>query len=399
MLHSLMLVPGPVNISLRVHEALVRPVLSPLQHEYRHLRQRLELALLACYNFTPEQWCVIPLAAPTQLAVEVVLQHLNTVSAAELLAAQDSTGVTSPQQPQAQQKASLAIVSLDPSAQRWQVAAHMLGIPLECLDCCAMPASQLAQNLASWLAVHPEIRHVVLPHVTSDRAEILPVADLVPVLKQARVGLILDASLSFAVEEISPDWPLSAIVCRSDTGLHSTPGLSMLIVRRQLLDHVLTAETLARDDSMKQLCTSASLSSWCDPGPDQSVPSQLLQACLSACLEHHEQGGWMARRRRYQRLHEALTRVMKRYGVIVSESPRGYLSASSLRAYCLPELLSPKQFAQQLLGQGFILDPTAHPDEDCVLVSLMGDMDELVMTRLHHAVEDILHPISVHVGA
>lgn len=399
MLHSLMLVPGPVNISLRVHEALVRPVLSPMQHEYRQLRQRLELALLACYNFTPEQWCAIPLAAPTQLAVEALLQHLNTASAAELLAEQDLADVATPLCSQAQQKASLAVVSLDPSAQRWQAAAHMLGIPLECLDCCAMPASQLVQGLASWLAAHPEIRHVVLPHVTSDRAEILPVADLAPVLKQARVGLILDASLSFAVEEISSDWPLSAILCRSDTGLHSASGLSMLILRRQLLDHATTVDAVAPGSSMKQRCTSASLGSWCDPAPDQSVPSQLLEACLSACLEHHEQGGWMARRRRYQRQHEALTRVMKRYGVIVAESPRGYSGASSLRTYCLPELLSPKQFAQQLLGQGFILDPTAHPDNDCVLVSLMGDMDELVMTRLHHAVEDILHPISVHVGA
>ena len=86
--------------------------------------------------------------------------------------------------------------------------------------------------------------------------------------------------------------------------------------------------------------------------------------------------------------------LLKRYGVEATSSEKAF---PGVQRYQLPDLMPKKRLAEELLRQGFIIDTKLTQEEHQVVIALMGDMDELPLARLHQALEDILHPISVNI--
>jgi aspartate aminotransferase-like enzyme len=72
----ILLNPGPVNLSDRVRQALLRPDLCHREAEFSALQQAIRAKLLAIYDLDPGRWAAVLLSGSGTAAIEAMLTTL-----------------------------------------------------------------------------------------------------------------------------------------------------------------------------------------------------------------------------------------------------------------------------------------------------------------------------------
>ncbi|EAR21021.1 2-aminoethylphosphonate aminotransferase [Nitrococcus mobilis] len=253
--------PGPVTLSERVRQALLREDLCHREPEFARLQQRIRAALLGVYDLDPAEWAAILLTGSGTAAVEAMLSSLVPANGR------------------------LAVVANGVYGERMARIAETYGIDtaraahawVEAID-----VSRLDANARQIAVVHHE--------TTTGRLN-----DLSAVAATHDARLLVDAVSSFGAEAIDFEgWRIDALAGTANKCLHGVPGTSFVIARRPVIERA-TARTVYLN-----LATYLAAQDTGSTPFTQSV--QTFYALDEALAELAGAGGWQRRRERYRSL-------------------------------------------------------------------------------------------------
>lgn len=354
----LLLNPGPVVLSQRVREAMLKPDLCHREPEFTALQNSIREQLLAVYDLNPEDWAAILLTGSGTSAMEAMITSL-VPHAGKLL-----------------------IIENGVYGERLSKIAEIYAIPHsrlvlqwgEQIDIDAV-AARLDQDEA--------ITHVAVVHHETTTGRLNPIEELGAICQARGAVLLMDGVSSFGAEAINfEEWGVSACAATANKCLHGVPGTSFVITRRTALP----------EPGAKKRSLYLDLESYCrnqDKGGTPFTQSvQTFYALDEALREMHEQGGWQARHAQYHALARQVREGLAALGIdaLLSEDD----SSVVLNAYDLPQGVSYTQLHDHLKAAGFVIYAgQGDLAKTLFRISTMGEISEADITRLLAAIANL----------
>lgn len=230
-------------------------------------------------------------------------------------------------------------------------------------------------QVAAMLAADPAITHVAAVHCETTSGILNPLKEIGVVVAAAGRHLLVDAMSSFgAIPLSSQEIPIAAIAASANKGLEGVPGIAFVICQRSLLWAAKgQAHSLALDlhDQWQGLERNHQ---W-----RFTPPTQVLAALAAALDQLDEEGGVMARHRRYQTLCQILRDGMESLGFQPFLPPE--LQAPVIVTFKLPRAtgFTFETFYQQMEQEGFILYPGKLTEQPSFRVGCIGAITEATM--------------------
>jgi 2-aminoethylphosphonate-pyruvate transaminase len=320
----LLLNPGPVTLTERVRRSLTQADLCHRESEFFDLQDEARERLLATYALDPHEWSAVLITASGTGAVEGMLASLVPESGHVLVV---ENGVYGERMTQICAQYGIAHVR---TAGSW-LSPVDLDVIRRCLDaqCGSKPFTHVA-------VVHHET-------TTGRLNDLRPLGEL---CRAHRMNLLVDTVSSFGAEAIDfSDSSLSAVAATANKCLHGVPGVSFVVVKRTALERV------TRRSYYLDLGRLSRLQDGRDTPFTPAV--QATYALVEALREFAEQGGRIARYRRYAALAEQVRSGLAELG-IESVLPTAQ-SSVVLRAYHLPSGLGYAALHDGLKSEGFVI--------------------------------------------
>lgn len=209
---TLLLNPGPVNVSARVARALLRGDLCHREPEFAALQAEIRQRLLDLF-------------APGDEHAAVLLTGSGTAATEAALSSLVGPGEH------------LLVCRNGVYGERLATIARAHGIDHTLLDTPAWTDPHDPQALARALDADPSIRAVAVVHHETTTGLLNPLRDLAQVCRERGRALIVDAISSLGGEALDVvGWGLDAVVATANKCLRGLPGLSFVLVRRALLE-------------------------------------------------------------------------------------------------------------------------------------------------------------------
>ena len=200
--------------------------------------------------------------------------------------------------------------------------------------------------------------------------------------RQHGVKLLVDAVSSFGAEPLDfADESLAALAATANKCLHGVPGVAFAIVRRRALERA-ASRTYYLD-----LARAAAAQDRRDTPFTPAV--QAYYALVEALREHAQEGGWLARHRRYAALAEQVRAGLARLDVATVLPPEE--SSVVLRSYRVPAGSSYARLHDGLKARGFVIYAgQGNLSEKLFRISTMGDVSAADMDRLLECCGELL---------
>jgi 2-aminoethylphosphonate-pyruvate transaminase len=341
-LKTILLNPGPVTLSRRVREAMLRADLCHREPEFLALQDDLRRKLVDVYGLDPATWAAVLLTGTGTAAMEAMLTSMVPNGGRVLIIENGVYG------------------------ERMTLIARAYGIDHERVTA----GWEEAINLS---AVDQAMRrstfsHLAVVHHETTTGRLNDIARLGELAAAHGARLLLDGVSSFGAEALEFDgWHLDACAATAGKCLHGVPGPSFVLVRRAALAsapkrtvYLDLANYLAQQDAQTTPFT-------------QSV--QTFYALDEALDEFFEAGGWRVRqalfRMRMARIRDAL--------LALGVSPLVPASESScvLHAFELPPKYDYSALHDTLKQAGFIIYAGPGGSSPRVFrISAMGDIGQ-----------------------
>ena len=354
--------PGPVTLSERVRRSMLAPDLCHRESEFFDLQDEARSRLLAVYGLDPAQWCVALLTASGTGAVESMVSTLVPQDGRVLVAENGVYGERITQ-----------------ICARYRIPFERItGDWMQALD----PAA-IARVVAS--APHDgggPFTHVAVVHHETTTGRLNDLRALGNLCRQHGMRLLVDAVSSFGAELLDfADESLAAVAATANKCLHGVPGVAFAIVRRCAL------ERAASRAYYLDLARSAAAQ---DRRNTPFTPAvQAHYALVEALREHAEQGGWLARHRRYAALAEQVRAGLARLGIAAMLPPAE--SSVVLRSYRVPPSTSYASLHDGLKARGFVIYAGQGNLSDRLFrISTMGDLSAADIDRLLECCGELL---------
>ena len=319
----ILLNPGPVTLSERVRQALLRPDLCHREPEFTALQQSIRTQLLGVYGLPLDHWAAVLLTGSGTAAVEAMMSTLIKDTDSVLIL---ENGVYGERLTAIARIHGLHHVCLHHAWDR--------GIDLDAVRAC------LDQNR--------KFHYVALVHHETTTGRLNPIAELAEICAARGVSLLVDGVSSFGAEHLDfMRWNIAACAATANKCLHGVPGVAFVIVQRQALPPAgQAARSLYLD-----------LRQYCEAQDAGSTPyTQTVQgfyALDEALSELEEEGGWSARQRRYR---EHLTHIREGLAAV---GIRPLLPAAAcsvvLNSFHLPEGMEYLTLHDRLKQHGFVI--------------------------------------------
>ena len=354
----ILLNPGPVVLSERVRNALLKPDLCHREPEFADLQNRLREKLLAVYDLSPKDWAAILLTGSGTSAMEAMITSLVP------------------------ELGKILIIENGVYGERLKKIAEIYSI-----NHCSLSLQWGEQinldQLQKQLETNQEITHLAIVHHETTTGRLNPIEAVGKLCKNNNVKLLLDGVSSFGAEQIDFEkWGISACAATANKCLHAVPGTSFVITRREVLPEANTKQrTLYLD--LKTYCENQ------DKGGTPFTQSvQTFYALDEALSEMQEQGGWQARHEKYQTLSLQVREGLSFLGI------KGLMSAEEssvvLNAYDLPDGVSYEQLHDHLKENGFVIYAgQGELAKTMFRVSTMGEIRTKDMDRFIVAVGNV----------
>jgi 2-aminoethylphosphonate-pyruvate transaminase len=341
--------PGPVSLTERVRQSLLRPDLCHRESEFFDLQDEIRRRLLAVYDLDPEQWTAVLMTGSGTAAVESMLTALVPDDGRVLVVENGVYG------------------------ERMTQIAARYGV-----DYGTVPHDWLAgidlDAVASRLDDEPGFTHVAVVHHETTTGRLNDLAGLDRLCRERGVRMLVDAVSSFGAEWIDLGSPsTAAVAATANKCLHGVPGVAFVVVRR--------AE-LARAAVRSYYLDLTRLARLQDARDTPFTPA--VHACYAlaeALAEHEDAGGWAARRTTYQKRAGRVTDVLVSLGA--APLLLDHETSAVLRAYRIPASTTYPELHDALKADGFVIYAGQGAlSPDIFRVAVMGDLSESDMERL-----------------
>lgn len=341
-----LLTPGPLTISLRTKEAMLRDWGS-WDADFNSITGRVCERLLAIVHGAGTHECV-PLQGSGTFAVEAAIGTLVPRVGGHVLVPQNGA-----------------------YCQRIARICRILGRKLTTIDY-AENTQVLAADIERTLANDRSITHVALVHCETSTGILNPLQEIAQVVARHGRGLIVDAMSSFGALEIDArTTAFDAVVAASGKCLEGPPGMGFVIVRRAALERCEgNCHSLAMD-LYDQWVYMQKTTQW-----RYTPPTHVVAAFDCAIAQFLEEGGLPARGARYASNCRTLIEGMGKLGL------RSFLPAA-IQAPIIVTFYAPehpnyqfKSFYNAVKAQGYILYPGKLTTVETFRVGCMGQLGE-----------------------
>ncbi len=349
---AILLNPGPVVLSERVRQALLKPDLCHREQEFIDLQNKIRTDLLNVYQLSPDQWASIVLTGSGTSAMEAMMTGLIPAHGKVLVI---ENGVYGERLTKIAQ-----IYDID-----HVVLHHEWGEEFD------------LTRLEGELQYHKELSHVALVHhetTTGRLNNINNVAELCN--KYGNVPLLIDAVSSFGAEEIKFDeWNVAGCAATANKCLHGVPGTSFTIVNRNAIEQM--SATAARTlylDLVNYLKAQES------GGTPFTQSIQTFYALSEALDELDDMDGWQQRQKQYWTLMDIVRKGFEELNI----KPRLTREESScvLNSFHLPDGISYQELHDKLKAAGYIIYAgQGGLIKSLFRISCMGDIKQGDMER------------------
>jgi 2-aminoethylphosphonate-pyruvate transaminase len=356
-MRSILLNPGPVSLSEGVRQAIASEDLCHREPEFFDLQDQIIEALLDIYGCDPVEWSAILISGSGTSALEAMIASLLPDDAQLLVLENGVYG----------ERLSKLAQIYGIRHQEWHTGWGG-EIDLEALD-----------DLLS----SGEITHVAAVHHETTTGRLNPLEAITEICAKHDVQLLLDAVSSFAAESIPfGNKAMQAVAATANKCLHGIPGLAMVLCR-----------STALQQNIKPRSLSLNLVAWAAHQAKRSTPfTPSVNGMLGlsqALKELAGQGGWQARRARYNTLADEVAGTLDELGV------KPWLAASDsscvLRSYHLPAGLTYNELHDGLKQHGFVIYAgQGKLAEQLFRVSTMGEISNQDMARLKLALQSVI---------
>jgi 2-aminoethylphosphonate-pyruvate transaminase len=359
---TILLNPGPVNLSARVRRALLRPDLCHREPEFAEVQKSIRANLLKIYNLPGKNWAAVLLTGSGTAAVEAMLAGMVP------------------------EKGHVLIIENGVYGERMTKMANVHRIRHTRLHHGWHEAINL-DALKRILGQH-QFSHVAVVHHETTTGRLNPLADIARICAGKKIPLLVDGVSSFGAETLDfRKWNIAACAATANKCLHGVSGASFVIVKRAYLNCAAAEPRTVYLDLKTYLIQQDS------GGTPFTQSIQCFYALDEALRELKSRGGWKKRQQQYRRHMHIIHSGLIRLGV----SPLIDASDSScvLHAYYLPASIPYARFHDALKKKGFVIYAGQGSLARVLFrVSAMGAITESDMRRFVAAVKSIMNPLS-----
>lgn len=316
----ILLNPGPVTLSERVRRSLLQPDLCHRESEFFALQDEIRARLLSTYRLDSKLWTAVLLTGSGTAAVESMIAALVPADG-RLLNLEN--GVYGDR--------------IGQMCSQYGIAhERVVGSWMEPLDLSTVAARLDAGKFTHVAVVHHE--------TTTGRLNDLRV--LGELCRSRGLGLLVDGVSSFAAEDIDfTDEALQAVAATANKCLHGVPGASFVIARRT---------AMARAASRTYYLDLGRLARMQDQRNTPFTPAvHAYYALLEALREFADEGGRVARFKRYAALAEQVRAGLAELGISPVIAPEQ--SSVVLRSYTLPTGTTYTKLHDAVKAGGFVI--------------------------------------------
>ncbi len=280
-----LLSPGPVTLTRRVREALLREDICHREPEFSGLMGELRARLVTVYPQAANEFAALVLTGSGTSAVEAMVGSLVPSAGSALVVANGVYGE--------RMATMLAVQKKTPHLIRSEWVE-----PINLAE-----AERVLQST-------PGISHVLAVHLETTTGRLNDISALSAICQRHGVKLLLDCVSSFGGEEIDfENWEIEACAGTSYKCLHGVPGVSFVIARKLAFDKRKSGATSVYLDLFRQFAEQNRQASPFTP----AVP--LYFALNEALEELADAGGWRARRAHYRELTHRLFNGLRSQGI------------------------------------------------------------------------------------
>ena len=341
-----LLTPGPLTISLRTKQSMLRDWGS-WDADFNAITARVRERLLQLVHGSGTHECV-PLQGSGTFSVEAAIGTLVPRSGGHVLVPQNGA-----------------------YCQRIARICKVLGRALTTLDY-AENSQVLPEDIERALAADPSITHVALVHCETSTGILNPLLQIAQVVARHGKGLIVDAMSSFGALEIDArTMPFDAVIAASGKCLEGPPGMGFVIARRAALERCEGNSHSLSMDLYDQWVYMQKTTQW-----RYTPPTHVVAAFDCAITQYLEEGGRAARYARYAHNCRTLLDGMAQLGL------RSFLPAD-IQAPIIVTFFAPdnphyqfKSFYNAVKAQGYILYPGKLTTVETFRVGCMGQLGE-----------------------
>lgn len=355
----ILLNPGPVNVSERVRQALLRPDICHREAEFTELLHGIQTKLLKLF---------VPGAEADYAAV--VLTGSGT-------AAVESAVMSS--LPQGKR---MLVLNNGVYGERisQMVGLNRLGVSELKYDWTTRPDPE---RLRLALRQHPEVQAVAMVHHETTTGLINPVKEIAEVVDSQNRVFILDAVSALAGEPLDIAGPhIYMVAGTSGKCIQGFPGLGFVLVRKGFLE---------RMRSYPRRSIYLSLTQYVDDqgrGTTPFTPAVQVYYAFDEALNELTEEGVAKRIQRYKKIATMIRDRMAKLGVKPVLTPDK--QSNTITAYHLPEGITYQSLHDQLKKEGYVIYAGQGQLESKIFrVANMGALTEAQMTGFLDAVERI----------
>jgi len=350
--------PGPVTLTRRVREAMLKADLCHREPEFAALQAEIRERLAAVYPQAARDFTAILLTGSGTAAVEAMVGSLVPRNGQALVVANGVYGERMAAMLEAQGKA------IHLARAEWIEPMNLT----------------MAEQM---LSREPKITHVLAVHHETTTGRLNDMAALGAVCRRYRVSLLLDCISSFGGEEIDFErWNLEACAGTANKCLHGVPGVSFVLARESALQSRQSGATSVYLDLFRH---------YAEQRKDSSPFTPSVHVCYAlaeALRELADAGGWQSRHAHYAALSRQVFDGLRAQGVeplLDLMAP----SSSVLTAYRVPAGYDYASLHDALKAAGFVIYAGQGKfNQEIFRIAVMGALDSTDVERLLSAFQE-----------
>jgi 2-aminoethylphosphonate-pyruvate transaminase len=360
MTKHILLNPGPVNLSDRVRNALLRPDLCHREQEFIDLQNSIREKLLDVYGLSNNDWAAILMTGSGTAAIEAMLTSFVPAHGKVLIIENGVYGERLTKIVNAHQIDHVVL------HHEWEEEINL-------------------KRLEDELQYHKELTHVAVVHHETTTGRLNQPEEIAKICQRYKLPILMDGVSSFGAEDIKfKEWNIAACAATANKCLHAVPGTAFVIVNRNALEimQATSARTLYLDlvNYLKSQ----------DAGGTPFTQSiQTFYALDEALNEVKDEGGQQQRQQDYLQRMEVIREGLINLGVQPLLKKED--CSCVLNAFHLPDGMTYKHLHDQLKEKGFVIYAgQGGLVKSLFRVSCMGDINIDDMKRLISSFEEIL---------
>jgi len=318
---KILLNPGPVNLSERVRNALLKQDLCHREVEFSNLQNSIREKLLDIYSLPAEEYTAVLITGSGTSTVEAMICSLIP------------------------KDGKLLIIENGVYGERLSKIARIYNILHQSLT---YPWGKQIKVVDVENKLADGFTHLSLVHHETTTGRLNDIATIAEVCHSKNTPILLDAVSSFGAEEIEfKRWNIAACSATANKCLHGVPGTSFVIVNRDILAQAKSVQRSLYLDLHSYIAQQ-------DIGGTPFTQSvQSFYALNEALTEHRDEGGWTCRRESYKERMEAVVNGLANLG-IEPLLPAG-VSSCVLNSFHLPNSIDYQTLHDKLKQHGFII--------------------------------------------